>query len=82
MKNAVATRTIVAPDVRLYLKLKYKPITELNAPSDDATTIIVDSLCVIKYAVAAGVISIATTSTTPTVLSETTVTNVSNNIKK
>lgn len=56
------------------------PITDDNAPKVDDSTIIVDSLLVSRYAVDAGVINSDTTSITPTVCSEATVTNVNNTI--
>ena len=51
-----------------------------SAPNIDDSTIIVDNRLVSKYAVDAGVINSDTTSITPTVCNEATVTNVNNTI--
>src|SRR5690625_4324264 len=76
----VAANTITAPDSRLYSELTYKPITDDKAPKNAANTIISENLFVNKYAVDAGVMSIATTNTTPTVCKEATVVNVNSTI--
>lgn len=67
---------MTAPDDKLYSELKYKPMTADKAPKKADRNIIVDKRFVNKYAVDAGVISIATTNITPTVCKEATVTKV------
>src|SRR5699024_7548509 len=74
----VAANTITAPDSKLYSELMYKPITAEKAPKNAANTIITENLFVNKYAVDAGVISMATTKTAPTVCNDATVVKGSN----
>src|SRR5690625_4996084 len=74
----VAANTMTAPDDKLCSKLTYKPITDDNAPKNEANTLMTQKRFVSKYAAAAGVINIATTSTTPTPCKEATVARVSN----
>ena len=80
-KNSeVVASAMTGPDGKLYKKLKYKPITDDNAPKNPANTTMTDNLFVSRYAVDAGVISIDTTKMTPTVCKDATVTNVSKNM--
>ena len=81
IKNiAVAAKAMTGPDGMLCKKLIYKPMTEAEAPKNEASTIIMDNRFVNKYAVDAGVINIETTRITPTVCNEATVTRVNNTI--
>lgn len=80
INKAVAANTMTAPDDKLCIKLINRPMTDDIAPKNEASTIISQNRFVSKYAVAAGVISIATTNTTPTVCKDATVAIVSRTI--
>ena len=72
---------MTAPDDALYSKLKYKPEMAESAPIVLASRIMTDKRFVSRYAVAAGVMSKATTRITPTACNAVTVTTVSTTIK-
>jgi hypothetical protein len=78
----VETKTITGPEAKLYVLLKKSPTMAASAPRLAAKNIILDNFCVIKNAVAAGVINMATTKITPTVCKEATVTSVSKIISR
>src|SRR5699024_12661684 len=74
INNTVVVKTITAPDDKMCTKLKYRPITAENDPKSEDNIIMNHNQLVNKDAVDAGVISMATTRTTPTVCREETVT--------
>ena len=78
--NTAATSTIAGPDAQLKVKLKYNPVIDEMTPTLAAITSMVSSRSVHKKAVAAGVISIATTKMIPTVCKAETVTKVKTSI--
>lgn len=73
---------MVGPVDKLYETDIQRPIIAEIAPILADVKIIFDNFLVSKYAVAAGVINIATTRIAPTVFNDTTVTKVKSNINK